>query len=186
MSFITIILLAVALAMDAFAVSIASGIAIKDLRIKHSIIIASWFGTFQAIMPLLGWLSGVKLQRFIAEIDHWIVFSLLFLIGCKMIYEAFRIEEVENRSDPMGITVLFSLSIATSIDAFAAGVSFALLNTGVITPIIIIGIITFIMSFIGVWIGDRGTNFFEKKMEVAAGVVLIGIGIKVLISHIMS
>ena len=81
MSFITIILLAVALAMDAFAVSIASGIAIKDLRIKHSIIIASWFGTFQAIMPLLGWLSGVKLQRFIAEIDHWIVFSLLFLIG---------------------------------------------------------------------------------------------------------
>ena len=186
MSFITIVLLAVALAMDAFAVSIASGIAIKDLRIKHSFIIASWFGIFQAIMPLLGWISGVKLQRFISEIDHWIVFGLLLVIGFKMIYEAFRIAAVENRSDPMDIAVLFSLSIATSIDAFAAGVSFALLNIGVVTPVIIIGIITFIMSFTGVWIGDRGTHFFEKKMEVAAGVVLIAIGVKVLISHLIS
>ena len=186
MNLITIILLAVALAMDAFAVSIASGIAIKDLRIKHSFIIASWFGLFQAIMPLLGWLGGIKLQRFIIEIDHWIVFGLLLFIGCKMIYEAFQIESVENRSDPMDIAVIFTLSIATSIDAFAAGVSFALLNIGVIVPVIIIGIITFIMSFIGVWIGDRGTHFFEKKMEVAAGVVLIAIGIKVLISHLVS
>ena len=186
MSLLTIILLAIALAMDAFAVSIASGIAIKDLRIKHSLIIASWFGIFQAVMPLLGWLSGVKLQRFIAEVDHWIVFGLLLFIGCKMIYEAFQIESVENRTDPMKIGVLFSLSIATSIDAFAAGVSFALLNIGVVVPVIIIGIITFIMSFIGVWIGDRGTHFFEKKMEVAAGVVLIAIGVKVLISHLVS
>ncbi len=184
MSLLTIILLAVALAMDAFAVSIASGIAIKDLRIKHSLIIASWFGIFQALMPLLGWLSGVKLQRFISEVDHWIVFGLLFFIGCKMIYEAFQIESVENRTDPMKIGVLFSLSVATSIDAFAAGVSFALLHTGVITPVIIIGIITFIMSFIGVWIGDRGTHFFEKKIEIAAGLVLIAIGLKVLISHL--
>ena len=103
-----------------------------------------------------------------------------------MIYEAFQIETVENRSNPMDITVLFSLSIATSIDAFAAGVSFALLHMGVVTPIIIIGIITFIMSYIGVWIGDRGTHFFEKKIEVAAGVVLIAIGLKVLLSHLLS
>ena len=186
MSFFTIILLAVALAMDAFAVSIASGITIKDLRIKHSIIIASWFGGFQAIMPLIGWFSGVKLQRFIAEFDHWVVFGLLLVIGSKVIYEAFKIEDVENRPDPMNVPVLFSLSMATSIDAFAAGVSFALLKIGVIEPIIIIGVITFIMSFIGVWIGDRGTHFFEKKMEVAAGVVLIAIGVKVLISHLIS
>ncbi|MGD9159305.1 MAG: manganese efflux pump MntP family protein [Desulfobacteraceae bacterium] len=186
MNFITIILLAVALAMDAFAVSIASGITIKDLRIKHSFIIASWFGLFQAIMPLLGWFGGIKLQRFIAGIDHWIVFGLLLFIGCKMIYEAFQIESVENRADPMDIAVIFTLSIATSIDAFAAGVSFALLNIGVVVPVIIIGIITFIMSFIGVWIGNRGTHFFEKKMEVAAGVVLIAIGLKVLISHLIA
>jgi putative Mn2+ efflux pump MntP len=186
MTHLTLILLALALAMDAFAVSIASGIAIKDLRIKHSVIIASWFGVFQAIMPLLGWLSGIKLQRFICEIDHWIVFGLLFFIGCKMIYEAFKIEAVEKKTDPMDVAVLFSLSIATSIDAFAAGVSFALLDIGVVEPVIVIGVITFIMSFIGVWIGDRGTHFFEKKMEIAAGLVLIGIGIKILISHLVS
>lgn len=186
MTLTTIIILAFALAMDAFAVSIASGIAIKDLRIKHSFIIALWFGLFQAIMPLLGWISGVKLQRFISEIDHWVVFGLLLFIGTKMIYGAFRIESVEERSNPMDISVLFLLSIATSIDAFAAGVSFALLNVSVVTPVIIIGIITFIMSFIGVWIGDSGTHFFEKKMEVAAGIVLISIGIKVLLEHLLA
>jgi putative Mn2+ efflux pump MntP len=186
MTHFTIVLLALALAMDAFAVSIASGIAIKDLRIKHSLIIASWFGIFQAIMPLLGWLGGIKLQRFICEIDHWIVFGLLFIIGCKMIYEAFKIEEVEKKTNPMDVAVLFSLSIATSIDAFAAGISFALLNIGVVEPVIVIGLITFIMSFTGVWIGDRGAHFFEKKMEIAAGLVLIGIGIKVLIGHLVA
>jgi putative Mn2+ efflux pump MntP len=186
MSFITIIMLAIALAMDAFAVSIASGIAIKNLSIKHSFIIASWFGIFQAVMPLLGWLGGIKLHRFISEIDHWIVFGLLFFIGSKMIYEAFRIGDVEDRSNPMDTAVLFSLSIATSIDAFAAGVSFALLNVAVVAPVIIIGIITFIMSFTGVWIGNRGAHFFEKKMEISAGIVLIAIGIKVLISHLVS
>lgn len=186
MSLTTIILLAIALAMDAFAVSIASGIAIKDLRIRHSFIIAAWFGIFQAIMPLLGWLGGSRLRRFISEVDHWIVFGLLLIIGSKMIYEAFRIESVEKKTDPMDIAVLFSLSIATSVDAFAAGMSFALLDTGVVEPVIIIGLITFVMSFIGVWIGDRGTHFFEKKMEVAAGIVLIAIGLKVLISHLVS
>jgi putative Mn2+ efflux pump MntP len=184
MTHLTIILLALALAMDAFAVSIASGIARKDLRIKHSLVIASWFGIFQAIMPLLGWLSGIRLQRFICEIDHWIVFALLFFIGCKMIYEAFRIETVEKKADPMNVAVLFSLAIATSIDAFAAGIGFALLDIGVAEPVIVIGAITFIMSFIGVWIGDRGAHFFEKKMEIAAGLILIGIGIKLLLSHL--
>ena len=186
MSIITIIFIAIALALDAFAVSIASGIAIKELRIRHSLIIATWFGVFQAVMPLLGWLGGSRLRMFISGIDHWIVFAILLFIGCKMIYEAFRFESIEHRSDPMDVAVLFSLSIATSIDAFAAGISFALLNTGVVVPVIIIGIITFIMSFIGVWIGDRGTHFFEKKMEIAAGIVLITIGLKVIISHLVS
>jgi putative Mn2+ efflux pump MntP len=137
-------------------------------------------------MPLLGWLSGIRLQRFICEVDHWIVFGLLLFIGCKMIYEAFKIEEVEKKTDPMDVAVLFSLSVATSIDAFAAGVSFALLDIGVVEPVIVIGAITFIMSFIGVWIGDRGTHFFEKKIEIAAGLVLVGIGTKVLISHLVA
>jgi putative Mn2+ efflux pump MntP len=137
-------------------------------------------------MPLFGWLGGVKLQRFISEIDHWVVFGILLFIGCKMIYEAFRIETVEDRSDPLDIRALFALSIATSIDAFAAGVSFALLDISIITPVIIIGAITFLMSFFGVWIGNSGTRFFEKKIEVAAGIILITIGLKVLLSHLMA
>lgn len=180
MTFITIIFLAFALAMDAFAVSIASGAAIKDLRLRHSLIIATWFGLFQALMLLLGWLGGIKLQRFISEIDHWIVFGLLLIIGCKMIYGAFRDESVEKWADPMNTGVLFALSIATSLDAFAVGVSLALLKISVMIPVAIIGLITFIVSFMGVWLGARGTHFFGKKMEVAAGLVLIVIGFKIL------
>lgn len=186
MTLFTIILLAVALAMDALAVSVASGMAIKDLRIKHSLIIATWFGFFQAIMPLLGWFGGVKLHRFISEVDHWIVFGLLFFIGSKMIYEAFQAEPVKEKSNPMDVGVLFALSIATSLDAFAAGVSLALLDVAIVTPVIIIGVITFIMSFTGTWIGNRGIRFFEKKIEAVAGVVLISIGIKVLFEHLLA
>jgi putative Mn2+ efflux pump MntP len=186
MTLFTIIILAVALAMDAFAVSVASGMVIKNLKIRQSLIIAAWFGLFQAIMPLLGWMCGVKLHRFISEIDHWIVFGLLFFIGSKMIYEAFQVESANEKSNPMDVGVLFVLAIATSIDAFAAGVSFALLNVSIVTPVIIIGIITFIMSFTGTWIGNRGTHFFEKKMEAAAGVVLISIGVKVLFEHLLA
>jgi putative Mn2+ efflux pump MntP len=186
MSLLTIILIALALAMDAFAVSIASGIAIKELRIRHALIIGAWFGLFQAIMPLLGWFSGIGLRSIIAGIDHWIVFGLLLLIGCKMIYESFQLDTAKQRINPMEIHVLFSLSIATSLDAFAAGISFAMLHISVVTPVIIIGAVTFILSFTGVLIGDRGAHFFEKKMEMAAGIILIAIGIKVLVSHLMA
>jgi putative Mn2+ efflux pump MntP len=186
MSLLTIVFIALALAMDAFAVSVASGIAIKELRIRHALIIGAWFGLFQAVMPLLGWVSGIGLRSFITGIDHWIVFGLLFLIGCKMIYESFQLDPAKQRINPMEIHVLFSLSIATSLDAFAAGVSFAMLHISVVTPILIIGAVTFILSFTGVLIGDRGGHFFEKKMEMAAGIILIAIGIKVLISHLMA
>lgn len=186
MTLFTIIFLALALALDALAVSVASGMAIKDLRIKHSLIIATWFGFFQALMPVLGWLGGVKLHRFISEVDHWIVFGLLLFIGSKMIYEAFQAGPVKAKSNPMDARVLFALAIATSLDAFAAGVSLALLDVSILIPVIIIGIITFIMSFSGTWIGNRGIRFFERKIEVAAGVVLISIGIKVLFEHLMA
>jgi len=185
MHLLTIFFIALALAMDAFAVSIASGIAIKNLRIRHALIIAAWFGLFQAIMPLLGWFGGKELHTFIAEIDHFVVFGLLFLIGCKMIYESFQFHPIESRFNPMEVYILFSLSIATSLDAFAAGVSFALLNISIVTPVLIIGFVTFIMSFAGVLIGGRGAHFFEKKMEMAAGIILIAIGIKVLVDHLL-
>ncbi len=186
MNLLTILLIALALAMDAFAVSIASGIAIKNLRIRHALTIAAWFGLFQAIMPLLGWFSGIGLRSIIAGIDHWVVFGLLFLIGCKMTYESFQLDPIKNRIDPTKIHVIFYLSIATSLDAFAAGISFAILHISVVTPILIIGIVTFILSFTGVLIGERGAHFFEKKIEMAAGIILIAIGIKVLISHLIA
>lgn len=180
----TILLIALALAMDAFAVSVASGIAIKQLRIRHALTIAGWFGTFQALMPLLGWLAGLKLQALIAGFDHWIAFGLLCFVGCKMIYESFRMEAVQKKAEPLDIHVLFVLSVATSIDALAAGISFAMLKVSIVTPILIIGLVTFVISFIGVWVGRHTGHFFEKKIEIAGGLLLIVIGIWILISHL--
>lgn len=184
MNIFTVIIIAFALAMDAFAVSIASGIAIKHLRIKHALTIALWFGVFQAIMPVLGWFAGVKLRVLVGGVDHWIVFIMLLCIGCKMIYEATQIEEVERKTDPLDVYVLFMLSVATSLDALAVGISFAMLGVSIVMPALIIGVITFFLSFAGVWIGDKGKHFFENKIEVVAGVVLIGIGIKILVEHL--
>jgi manganese efflux pump family protein len=186
MTLLTILLIALALSMDAFAVSIASGIAIKKLRIRHALTIALWFGIFQAIMPLIGWFGGVRLRDLLSGIDHWVVFGLLLFIGAKMIWEAFKIEPIERSSNPLDIRILLFLSLATSIDALAAGVSFALLGMPVVMPVIIIGAVTFLVSFAGVWIGDKGGHFFGKKMEIVAGLLLIAIGLKVLVSHLMA
>lgn len=185
MRLITIFFIAVALAMDAFAVSIASGVTIKKLKIRHALTIALWFGFFQAFMPVLGWLGGVKLKTVLEGVDHWIAFGLLAFIGCKMIFESFKIEGIEKKTNPLDVYVLFVLSIATSIDALAVGLSFAMLGVSIIFPSIVIGIVTFIISYAGVWIGDKGGHFFEKKMEVLGGLILIGIGIKILLNHLL-
>lgn len=185
MDIITIVAIAIGLAMDAFAASISSGIAIKNLKVNNSLKIALFFGSFQAFMPLVGWLAGMKLKYFISGIDHWIAFMLLGLIGCKMIYEATRGKQTKKIINPLNIYVLLGLSVATSIDALVIGVSFALLNVSIIVPIIIIGITTFILSFTGVFIGDRLGNFFGRKIEITGGLVLIGIGIKILLEHLL-
>ena len=184
MNLFTILLIALALSMDAFAVSIASGVAIKKLRIEHAFTIALWFGIFQAIMPLFGWFGGVELRDLLSGVDHWVVFGLLVVIGAKMIWEAFQIEPIERRSNPLDIRILFTLSLATSLDALATGVSFALLGIPVVMPVIIIGAVTFLVSFAGVWIGDKSGHFFGKKMEILAGIILILIGTKVLVDHL--
>ena len=186
MSLLTIILIALALAMDAFAVSIASGVTIKHLKIRHALTIGAWFGLFQAFMPLAGWLGGLKLRTFIGGVDHWVAFGLLSFIGGKMIYESFQIEAVEKKTDPLEIYVLFVLSIATSIDALVAGLSFAMLNVSIILPVLIIGLITFLLSVAGVWIGDRCGHLFENKIEVLGGLLLIGVGAKILLTHFLS
>lgn len=185
MDAMTIIAIAFGLAMDAFAVSITSGITIKRLKINNALKIALFFGLFQAIMPLVGWLAGLSLRGFIAEIDHWIAFGLLSFIGCKMIYESITVQSSEKQINPLNIYVLLMLSVATSIDALAVGVSFAFLKISIVTPVMVIGTITFVLSFFGVFVGNRIGHFFENKIEIAGGLILIGIGVKILLEHLI-
>jgi len=181
---VTIIFIAVGLAMDAFAVSITSGLTIKQLRIKHAFRIAIFFGFFQAFMPLIGWLAGLRLRDFISGVDHWVVFGFLSAIGCKMIYESFKTESNRKTINPLNFTVLLILSIATSIDALGVGMSFAFLKVSIITPIAVIGFVTFLLSLVGVFIGDRFGHFFKNKAEIIGGLILIGIGLKILFEHL--
>ncbi len=169
--------------MDAFAVSVTSGITIKRLKIEHAVRIALFFGAFQAVMPVIGWLAGLGLSGFVANVDHWVAFGLLTFIGCKMIYEAFALEPDERRSDPLNVQVLLVLSIATSIDALAVGVSFALLAVSIITPVLVIGAITFGLSLLGALLGGRLGGLFAKRAEIGGGLVLIAIGVRILIAH---
>lgn len=184
MNTLSILFIAIGLAMDAFAVSISSGITINRLKLRHAILIASFFGTFQAVMPIIGWLGGSSIASYIEKFDHWIAFILLLFIGSKMIYEAYKIEEADENRDPLNIYILFLMSIATSIDALAVGLSFAILKVTVIYPAMIIGIVTFFMSLAGVYIGERFGHLFEKKMEIAGGIILILIGTKILLQHL--
>ncbi len=181
---LSIIFVAFGLAMDAFAVSITSGLTIKRLRISHALRIGIAFGGFQALMPVVGWLIGLSLRDLISDVDHWVAFGLLSFVGCKMIYESLQMESQKKRIDPLNVCVLFMLSVATSIDALAVGVSFAFLNVSIVTPVVVIGIVTFLLSFAGVYVGNRLGHFFEKKIEIVGGLVLIGIGIKILVEHV--
>lgn len=185
MGIIEIILLSIGLAMDAFAVAVTSGIAIKNLRLRHALLIGITFGGFQAIMPVIGWLAGLGLQQFLCDVDHWIAFALLSIIGGKMIYEAFRLEDAEEPDNPLQAGVLLILGIATSIDALAVGVTFAMIKVAIIAPVAVIGSITFLLCLVGVYIGDAFGHFFEKKIEIFGGLVLIAIGIKILIQHLL-
>jgi putative Mn2+ efflux pump MntP len=147
--------------------------------------IAFAFGLFQAVMPVIGWLTGVKLQNVMQSYDHWIAFGLLLFIGAKMIYEAFVIEENEKKQNPLKLTVLLGLAIATSLDALAVGLSFAFLHVQIILPALIIGVITFFISFLGVYLGNKIGEKFGTKMEIIGGLILIGIGVRILIQHLL-
>lgn len=182
MDLMQIIFIGIGLAMDAFAVSVTSGVAINNMKIRHAVKIALFFGFFQALMPYIGWKTGTFASSYIKEYDHWIAFILLAGIGIKMIYESFSFED-DSPKDPLNIYVLFSLAIATSIDALAVGITFSFLSISILEPVLLIGIITFILSFIGTIIGDKLGHLFEKKLEIIGGLILIGIGFKILIEH---
>ncbi|HOV14277.1 MAG TPA: manganese efflux pump MntP family protein [Spirochaetota bacterium] len=188
MDYISVILIAIGLSMDAFAVSMSSGCIMKKLRVKMALRISLFFGFFQALMPIIGYLAGSGLKIYIEKFDHWVAFIILLIIGIKMLFEAFAIEksETEDEKKPNyeSLFILFSLAIATSIDALAVGITFSLLNANIFISAGIIGFITFMLSFIGVFFGCKFGNIFKKKVEILGALVLIGIGIKILIEHL--
>ncbi len=184
MQLLTIVIIAVGLSMDAFAVSVVSGSVYKQLKIKHAFRMAVFFGGFQAIMPLIGSLAGISIKEYIAGFDHWIAFALLGAVGVKMIYESFKITKTEENFNPENFMVLLALSVATSIDALVVGITLSFLQVSIVTAVVIIGIITFGLSYLGVFIGKRFGHFFENKIEAVGGLVLIGLGLKILIEHL--
>lgn len=177
-----ILILAVGLSMDAFAVSVCKGLSVKRLKPRHCVISGLYFGGFQAGMPLLGWLLGKQFETLIKSVDHWIAFALLCIIGANMIRESF--------GDPDELNALFSpramlpLAVATSIDALAVGVTFAFLDVDILSSVLIIGCTTFLFSAAGVKIGHSFGTKFKSKAELLGGIVLIAIGIKILIEHL--
>lgn len=183
MNIIQVVLIGIGLSMDAFAVSVCKGLKMKKIDIKYSILIAAFFGFFQALMPLVGWLLGTQFEKYITSFDHWIAFGLLAVIGGKMIYEAFQ-KEGDSCPITYDIKELFTLAIATSIDALAVGITFAFLKANIWTSIFIIGVLTFVISLIGVLIGNRFGVKYKNKAEFAGGAILILIGLKILLEHL--
>lgn len=176
-----IILIAIGLGMDALSVSLCKGLSMKEMKWKNAIIIGLYFGIFQAIMPCIGYFVGTRFQSIIENWSHWIALVLLVLIGINMIREALFGEEEAN--DKIDFKTMIMLAIATSIDALIIGVTFAILKSSIILPSIIIGVITFIMSVVGVKVGNLFGNKMGKNAEVFGGIVLILIGIKIVVEH---
>jgi len=185
MAWAMIVIIAIGLAMDAFAVSIVSGSAYKQLHVRHALRMAAFFGGFQAVMPLIGSLAGLSLKEYVTSCDHWIAFGLLSAVGAKMIYESFKIKSVEENLDPSNLFVLLALSIATSIDALVIGITLSFITSSIGVAVTIIGLVTFVLSYLGVVIGKKFGHFFEHKIEVFGGLILIAIGVKILIEHLL-
>ena len=183
MKLFEIIAIGIGLAMDAFAVSICKGLSMKKIDWKKAIIIALYFGVFQALMPVLGYFLGSTFSSFVQSVDHWIAFILLAIIGGNMIKDSTD-DEVEKRNDKVDVKTMLLLAIATSIDALAVGVTFAFFEVNLLLSISIIGIITFVLSFLGVIIGNKFGDKFQNRAELAGGIVLIIIGLKILLEHL--
>ena len=180
----TTILLSLGLAADAFAVAVSSGLAIKHMKVNKALKIALFFGVFQALMPVIGWLIGLSFSFLITPIDHWIAFGLLSFIGGRMIYESLQSEEGEKKFNPLDTGTLITLSVATSIDALAVGLGFAVLKDSIALAVTAIGFITFFLAFAGVFIGHKCGNLFANKIEILGGAILIFIGSRILFLHL--
>ena len=183
MDLLTLLTLAVGLAMDAFAVSICKGLAMREKVLKKGIIVGLWFGGFQALMPTIGFFLGTQFKDQITSIDHWIAFVLLGLIGINMVKEALSNDE-EQADDSIAVKEMFMLAVATSIDALAVGITFAFLNVHIVSAASMIGVCTFLISFAGVKIGNIFGTKYKSKVELAGGIILILLGFKILFEHL--
>lgn len=179
--------------MDAFAVSVCKGLKMRRLNKKNAAVIGLFFGGFQAIMPLIGWLLGKQFEKYITSFDHWIAFVLLAFIGGKMAIEAIKGDDDEQNDDggnktsdgeKLDLKELTMLAVATSIDALAVGITFAFLKVNILTAISIIGVTTFVLSIIGVAVGNKFGMKYKSKAEIVGGIVLILIGLKILLEHL--
>ncbi len=185
--------IAVGLSMDAFAVAICKGLSVPKVKPVHSLVTGLWFGGFQGLMPLIGYLLGTSFADMIKSVDHWVAFVLLAIIGGNMIRESLSKEEEaaesecgcgEKKGDGFGVKSMLPMAVATSIDALAVGVSFAFLSVKIVPAISFIGVITFVLSAVGVVVGNVFGSRFKSKAEMAGGIVLVGMGIKILLEHL--
>lgn len=184
MGILELLILAIGLSMDAFAVSVCNGLAMKKLEFKNMAIVGLWFGGFQALMPSIGYFLGVQFKNQITAIDHWIAFVLLGIIGANMIKEACSKDDEEEVKANLDVKTMFMLAIATSIDALAVGITFAFLSVNLVHAVTFIGITTFILSAVGVGIGNIFGTKYKAKAEIAGGIILILLGIKILLEHL--
>ena len=185
--FIELFLIGVGLSMDAFAVSVCKGLAMKKVNKKQAVVIGLYFGGFQALMPFLGWLLGIRFQKYIVSVDHWIAFVLLVFIGGKMVVEAVREKgekEIGEMDLPLNHKEMLVLAVATSIDALAVGITFAFLDVPIAEAVIIIGCTTFVLSILGVVVGNYFGSRYKKKAEITGGIILILMGLKILLEHL--
>ena len=184
MSMFTLFVTAVGLSMDAFAVSICKGLAMKKLSMKKALVIGLWFGGFQALMPAVGYLLGSRFEQYVTAIDHWIAFVLLALIGANMIKEALSKDESCEANDSVDIKTMFLLAVATSIDALAVGVTYAFLQVAIVPAVSFIGVTTLLLSVIGVKIGNVFGMKYKSRAELTGGIILIVMGLKILLEHL--
>lgn len=185
MDLLSLFLIAVGLSMDAFAVSVCKGLATPKYKLKYSMICGAWFGGFQALMPTVGYLLGVNFKKYITAIDHWIAFVLLALIGFNMIREALKNDD-EGADPSFSAKSMSLLAIATSIDALAIGITFAFLDVNIVAAVLFIGVCTFVISAAGVKIGSAFGTRFKSKAEIAGGAILIILGLRILVEHLMN
>lgn len=184
MNFIELLLLAIGLAMDAFAVAVCKGLSVEKATLKSMAVTGAWFGGFQAMMPALGYLLGTGFQDYIESVDHWIAFGLLALIGLSMIKEAFQKDDAKENNASFAPRIMAVLALATSIDALAVGITFAFLRVDIVMAVIVIGIVTFVISGLGVKLGNLFGAKYKKGASIAGGVILILLGTKILLEHL--